>query len=72
MGLELQIEELIEQQKRAVMQERTEDARRLGQEVAGLQTELAATAERVADLGPVPERAPELHYAEELAVEEDE
>lgn len=72
MGLELQIEELIEQQERAIRQGRTDDARRLGQEIEELQMELAATAERVADQGPVRDQGPELLYAEELAVEDHE
>ncbi|MHB1534564.1 MAG: hypothetical protein ACYC1D_08140 [Acidimicrobiales bacterium] len=48
LGLELQIEELVEQQRRAELQGRTEDAQRLGAEVSVLQLELADTAERAA------------------------
>ena len=48
LGLELQIEELVEQQRRAELQGRTEDAQRLGAEISALQLELADTAERAA------------------------
>lgn len=48
MGLELQIEELQEQRARAEVQGRSDDAARLGEEMAALQTELARTAEDVA------------------------
>lgn len=71
MGLELQIEELTEQQRRAVVQGRTDEADRLTAEVEALQAELVATAERVAEEGPGPEEAPELHDAEELSIEGD-
>jgi protein-arginine kinase activator protein McsA len=45
MGLELQIVELVEQQARAVVQHRDEDAALLEPEIAALRAELAATAE---------------------------
>ncbi len=70
MGLELQLEELIEQRARAIVQERTEDAKRLEVEVSAVQAELAATAERVAQDDPRPEPGPKLHNAEELGVDE--
>ena len=44
MGLELQIEELVEQRQRALVQHRSEDADRLLVQVMGLQDELAETA----------------------------
>jgi hypothetical protein len=48
MGLELQIVELVEQQTRAVVQHRPEDAARLDDEISELRTELAATVEAAA------------------------
>ncbi len=71
MGLELQIEELIEQRERALVQGRDEDGRRLGAEVEALQAELAATAERLATEAPRPEHGPELHDAEALNIDTD-
>jgi hypothetical protein len=70
MGLELQLEELIEQRERANVQGRTEDADRLALEISALQSELAATAERAALEKPQPETPPELHNAEELSIDE--
>jgi hypothetical protein len=68
MGLELQLEELIEQRQRASVQGRREDVGRLGQDIAALQAELAVTAERVALEGPQADPPPELHHAEELSI----
>lgn len=68
MGLELQIEELIEQRERAAVQGRDEDARRFEREIEALQVELAVTAERAAVSGPGDEAAPHLHHAEELSI----
>lgn len=48
MGLELQIVELVEQRTRAEVQGRTEDARRIQDEIVTLQAEMARTAERIA------------------------
>ncbi len=45
MGLELQIVELVEQQTRARVQHRDEDALRYDGEIAQLRAELVATAE---------------------------
>jgi hypothetical protein len=45
MGLELQIVELVEQQTRARVQHREDDALRFDGEIAQLRAELAATAE---------------------------
>ena len=45
MGLELQIEELVEEQRRAAVQHRYGDATRLQREAEALQTELAQVAE---------------------------
>lgn len=67
MGLELQLEELIEQQRRAVVQGRTDDAERLAHEVAALQLELASTAERLAETGVQPDPPPELLNPEDLS-----
>lgn len=47
-GLELQIEELVEQRKRAEVQGRPEDVSPMDEEIASLHTELAETAERAA------------------------
>jgi hypothetical protein len=66
MGLELQIEELIEQRRRALVQDRSEDVGRFDREIEALQAELAATAEILAVLGPQPEEPPYLHDAEQL------
>jgi DNA-binding protein H-NS len=44
-GLELQLVELVEQQQRAEVQHRTDDAARLDQQIAAVQQELATTAE---------------------------
>jgi len=68
MGLELQIEELIEQRERASIQGRDGDARRLEREIEALQVELAVTAERAALAGPQEESSPRLHNAEELSI----
>jgi hypothetical protein len=46
-GLELQLIEAVEQHERAVRQGRDEDAVTLEREIAALQAELAATAERI-------------------------
>ena len=68
MGLELQIEELIEQRERASVQGRDADARQLEREIEALQVELAVTAERAALAGPEEEPAPQLQHAEELSI----
>ncbi len=47
MGLELQIVELVEQRTRAEVQGRTDDARRIQDEIDALQLELARTAEDI-------------------------
>lgn len=69
MGLELQLEELTEQRERAKVQGRSEDEQRLDAEIAALQAELAATAERIATSGPQEVQEPELHNAEELGAD---
>ncbi len=46
-GLELQLVELVEQEQRAEIQGRAEDAARLENEIQALQFELADTAERL-------------------------
>lgn len=66
MGLELQINELIEQHERAAVQGRNEVARRLELEIGDLQAELAATAEQAVLQDPRSEPAPELHNADQL------
>ncbi|MHB8505875.1 MAG: hypothetical protein ACYDEN_09180 [Acidimicrobiales bacterium] len=48
MGLELQLEELTEQRKRAEVQGRRDELPRLDGEIAALQLELARTAELAA------------------------
>lgn len=66
MGLELQLEELIEQKERARVQARLDDARRIELEIQTVQTELAATAEILATHGPDPDPPPEMHNAAQL------
>jgi hypothetical protein len=68
MGLELQLEELIEQRQRAVTQHRDGDAAALGREIADLQTELALTAEVLASEPPAEEPAPVYHDRKEHEV----
>jgi hypothetical protein len=70
MGLELQLEELIEQRERARVQGREEDARDLGAEINALQAELASTAERAAIEGSPNDTGPQLHGAEELNIDQ--
>ncbi|MGH9058842.1 MAG: hypothetical protein ACRDZY_04895 [Acidimicrobiales bacterium] len=48
LGLELQIEELVEQKTRAEVQGRDQDAEAIEPEISELQEELAETAERSA------------------------
>lgn len=66
MGLELQLEELLEQQQRARVQGRTADVARLQADIEVLQGELAATSELVSG-EPDPE-PPQLHDAEKLSL----
>ncbi|MBA3955246.1 MAG: hypothetical protein H0X58_01090 [Acidimicrobiia bacterium] len=47
-GVELQLTELVEKRERALVQGRTDRAEELTAEIEVLQTELAATAERIA------------------------
>jgi hypothetical protein len=68
MGLELQLEELLEQQTRAAVQHRTDDAERLQREIEQLQSELAATAEMISEAEPVDEQ-PQMHDEEKLAID---
>jgi N-formylglutamate amidohydrolase len=46
LGLELQIEELVEQRERARVQRRPDDEARLTEQISALQAELADAAER--------------------------
>jgi hypothetical protein len=71
MGLELQIEELTEQRRRAQVQHRDEDAKRLSKEIEDLQAELAMTAELSAREGSESLPPPELHNAAELNITEE-
>ncbi len=48
-GVELQLTELVERRERALVQGRTEWAQELLVEIEALQSELAATAEHIAD-----------------------
>ena len=58
-GLELQLVELVEQQHRAEVQHRPEDAASLEPEIAEVQQELVATAEVLsADEQPAPDEQP--------------
>ncbi|HET9692601.1 MAG TPA: hypothetical protein VFP61_15750 [Acidimicrobiales bacterium] len=52
LGLELQLEELVEQRTRAEVQGRPDDARGIQEQIDRLTDELAATAEHLADEGP--------------------
>ena len=52
-GLELQLIEAVEQHERAVRQGRSADAETLEREIAGLQAELAETADRMAAMPSV-------------------
>ena len=70
MGLELQLEELIEQRERARVQGREEDDRRLSVEINALQAELASTAERAALEVSGGDAGPQLQYAEELGIDQ--
>lgn len=54
MGLELQLEELTEQRRRAEVQGRLDDAARLDTEITALHSELARTAEWAAAAVPPP------------------
>lgn len=54
LGLELQLEELVEQRRRAEVQGRAEDAAALEPEIARITDELAAAAERAAAAVPRP------------------
>ena len=67
MGLELQIEELQEQRRRAEVQARDGDARRLESEIEALQAELARTADQIAAEGADTGPGPELHDAAKLS-----
>jgi hypothetical protein len=67
MGLELQLEELQEQQKRALVQGRSGDAGRLAAEIAQLQGELAATADLLS-VEDAPAEPPHLHDAAKLSL----
>lgn len=60
LGLELQLEELVEQRERARVQGRTEDMPPIEKEIEALQNELAASAEAIAtaDVDPPVLRAP--------------
>lgn len=54
MGLELQLEELVERQKRADQQGFAAESGRLQSEISSLQAELVSTAERIASEEPAP------------------
>lgn len=47
MGLELELVELVEQRERASVQGRDEDTAALQREIDALQTEMAATADKI-------------------------
>ncbi len=66
MGLELQLEELLEQQQRARVQGRGSDADRLQVEIEQLQSELAATAEMLS-FHQVDQEPPRLQDGEKLS-----
>ncbi|MGI8751003.1 MAG: hypothetical protein ACR2MN_01555 [Acidimicrobiales bacterium] len=71
MGLELQLEELIEQRRRAVVQGRDDDAQRLESEVDRLQADLAVAAEAAAGSPHSATFSPEVHGAHELDITEE-
>jgi hypothetical protein len=66
MGLELELEEVIEQRERARVQGRGEDAAHLEGQISALQSELASTAELAVREDPRKDPGPELHGAEVL------
>jgi hypothetical protein len=66
MGLELQIEELIEQRERARVQDQLEVMTRLEAEISALQGELASTAELAVREVSLSDPGPEIHDAEKL------
>lgn len=70
MGLELQLEELTEQRRRAEAQGDAGLARWLTIEIERLQLELAETAELAAAAPPSPGEPPRLHNPDELADED--
>jgi hypothetical protein len=59
MGVELELEELVERRRRAVVQGRLDDAAAMDIGIRALQDELAALAESCADLGGVDVDGPE-------------
>ena len=60
-GLELQLVELVENKQRASVQGRTHDAEDLDRQIAGLQLELASTAEQLSEDESDPAPRAELH-----------
>ena len=60
-GLELQLVELVENKQRATVQGRTHDAEDLDRQIAGLQLELASTAEQLSEDESDPMPRAELH-----------
>ncbi len=62
-GLELQIVELVEQQQRAVVQERHDDAARIQRDIDALRDEMTRTAEKIAQ--PDAE-TPEFHDVDQV------
>ena len=70
MGLELQLEELQEQRRRAQVQGRVQDVEGLVPQIEELQYELAVTAELL-DTESDQIEPPELHDAEKLSLSSD-
>lgn len=58
LGLELQIEELVEQRERARVQGRSNDVAAIGKEISALQLELAEAVERATIAGARPDTEP--------------
>jgi hypothetical protein len=69
MGLELELEELVEQRERARVQGQVDDAQRLGDEITDVQDELVEAAEAASSEPAVP--APVVHDAAQLGIEDE-
>jgi uncharacterized membrane protein len=62
-GVELQMVELVEQQQRAIVQERHDDAARIQREIDALRDEMTRTAEKIAQSDA---ETPEFHDVEQV------
>jgi hypothetical protein len=71
MGLELQLEELVEQRARAETQHRDTDAAELAAQIAELQSQLADVADLAAAENVAPGMTPVIHDADKLGIDEE-